>query len=140
MKKFLVAILLVLALSVPALSGVMTTVTTHNAVSIDASGNSTSDAIDLQRRKIDGFFSVQVNISGSGTAKVEYLASNDGVTYVEPTSASDITSGMTATSGPGSDGNDFFSFSPEPMRFMKIKVTETGGASSITATVTLMMN
>lgn len=139
MKKILL-VALFLVLAIPAFAGLMTTVTTHSAVTIDASGSSSSDAIDLQRRGIDGYFSVQVNISGSGTAKVEYLLSNDGVTYIEPTSASDITSGFTATSGPGSDGNGFFSFQPEPARYMKIKVTETGTASSIVATVTLMMN
>ena len=140
MKKFL-AVLLVLA--VPTMVwgfGVMSTVTTHNAVSIAKNTSSTSDAVDLKARKINGYFSVQVAISGDGTAKVEYLLSNDGVTYLEPTSASDITSGHTKTSGPGSDGNDLFSFDPEPARYIKIKVTETGNVNSITATVTLMMN
>ena len=139
MKKFFVAILLVFALVVSANADIYT-VNALTSESIDASGNASSTAIDLKRYKIDGYFSVQVTIAGSGTAKVEYLISNDGTNYIEPTSASDITSGMTATSGPGSDGKDIFSFSPEPARFMKIKVTETGTSNSITATVVLMMN
>jgi hypothetical protein len=140
MRKILFVALLILTLSVPVFAGVMTTVTTHGAVSVVASGSSSSTAIDLQRRRIDGFFSIQVNVTGSGTVKIEYLLSNDGVTYIEPATASDIVSGFTATSGPGSDGNGFYSFAPEPARYMKIKVTETGTSQTAITTVTLMMN
>lgn len=140
MKRFLIAIFLVLALAAtPALADIYS-INALTTKAITASSNSSSDSYDLKRYRIDGYFSVQVTIAGSGTAKVEYLLSNDGTNFVEPSSASDITSGMTATSGPGSDGIDLFSFSPEPARYLKIKVTETGGANPITATVVLMMN
>jgi len=83
---------------------------------------------------------VQVTNSGDGTITVEYLLSNDGVTYVEPTSASDITSSFTKTSGPGSGTTDVFSFSPEPARYIEIKVTETGTSSDAVVTVVLFLN
>lgn len=94
-----------------------------------------SPGIDIERA--EGFFSLQVTVAGDGTAKFEYLLSNDGVDYFEPSSASDIASGQLKTSGPGSDGKDLFSFSPEPAKYLKIKATETAGANSITVTAHL---
>lgn len=112
---------------------------------ITASSSYTSAAIDLAElvgansRAIrpDGFFGLQYTITGNGTAKIEYLLSNDGTTYVEPSAATDIATGLTKTSGPGSDGKDYVAFSPEVSRYLKIKVTETGGANSVTGVLQL---
>lgn len=90
---------------------------------IAASGNYTTDAITLHGRT--GIFSVHYTVAGSGTAKLEYLISADGSTYVEPTSASDIATGKTA-------GSYADPFEPVLGLFLKIKVTETGGVNSIT--------
>lgn len=106
-----------------------------NAQATAASGTSTSDAIDLHCRS--GYFSLQVAITGDGTCKFEYLISNDGVNFIEPSSASDIASSKVKTSGPGSDGKDIFSFTPVISRFIKIRITETGGANSVTVTAHL---
>lgn len=110
-----------------------------DAQSITASANASQPAegIDLTRYVTNGFFSVQYLITGDGTVKIEYNLSADGSTYIEPTGASDIGSSLTKTTGPGSDGKDILSFAPELSRYMKIKVTETGGAS--TAVVTLWL-
>ena len=105
-----------------------------NAQEIAAGGNAVSDAINLQG--IDGYFSIQVALTGDGTAKFEYLMSNNNSDFLEPSSASDIATGHTKTSGPGADGKDIYAFDPDLAKFMKIKVTETGGANTITVTVT----
>lgn len=108
-----------------------------DAQSIAASGNSSqpAQAIDLQRYAANGFFSLQYLITGDGTAKIEYNLSNDGSTWLEPSSATDIGSSLTKTTGPGADGKDILSFSPELARFLKIKVTETGGANAVVVTI-----
>lgn len=106
--------------------------------SIDASGSDTSDMIvDLAQIKPVGHFSLQITLTGDGTAKFEYLVSNDGIAYVESSNATDIVTGFTKTSGNGSDGKDLIPFSPEVSRYLKLKVTETGGASAITVTSVL---
>ena len=101
-----------------------------DAETIAASGSSSSSEIRLNNMR--GYFSLQLEITGDGTATVEYQLSNDGSTFLEPTSAGDITSGFTKTSGPGSDGKDIFTIRPEIARRMKVVVTETGGADTIT--------
>jgi len=105
-----------------------------------ASGNSTSSAIDLGNQATDGYFSLQVTLTGDGTAKFEYLLSNNGADYLEPSTAVDIATGHVKTSGPGSDGKDIYWFEPEQARWMKIKVTETGTASAITVSAWLAVS
>ena len=143
-RKFLsvvaVALMLAMAFTTSAFArndDKITIKQTHASTAISASESSTSAAVDLGAIKPNGYFSLQVTLSGSGTGKGEYLLSNDGITYLEPSSASDIFTGLTATGGPGSDGADIYSFSPEIARYLKIKITETGGSSSITVTTTL---
>lgn len=107
-----------------------------NAVTISASGNSSSQKIDLRSLACEGFFSLQYAITGDGTCKFEYNLSNEdeATTMIEPSSATDIGSSLTKTSGPGSNGIDLLSFSPELARWLLIKCTETGGANSVTIT------
>jgi hypothetical protein len=138
MKKILAVILLVLALAVPSYAE-MTTVTLFNAATITQNGDSTSSAVDLKRYKATGYFSVEVVVT-AGTLTVEYLLSNDGTNYIEPASASDIATGLTSTNGPGGAGVHHYSFQPEPGRFMKIKVSETGNSEAGGVTVTLLIN
>ena len=101
-----------------------------DAQTIAASGTYTSSAISLA---VDvGVYSLQYAVTGDGTCKIEYNLTNNYTTYLEPSTAVDIASGLTKTSGPGSDGSDIVSFTPLPATSMKIKVTETGGANSVT--------
>ena len=110
-----------------------------DSVTIPASGSTTSDAIVLNKRANLGYFSIQVQMTGDGTAKFEYLLSDNGTDFMEPTGASDIATDITKTSGPGSDGKDMFSFNPMVCRSLKIRATETGGANSVTVTVWIVV-
>lgn len=139
-KAFSIIAILLLLLAVTATfarNGEITVVSVFGGTSIAKSANSSSTAVDLAAIKPEGHFSLQIALSGSGTAKGEYTISNDGNTYIEPSSATDIFTGLTATGGPGSDGKNIYPFHPELARYIKIKITETGGSSSITVTATL---
>ncbi len=105
---------------------------------IAASGNVTF-TLDLERHNVEGFFSIQLAVTGSGTIKGEYLLSNDGANYIEPSTATDIFSTFGSGSGPGTDGKDIFSFEPELAKYLRIKITEDGGANSATVTAHLCM-
>ena len=108
--------------------------------SIAASGSLESAAIDLRGIANAGIFSVYNEMTGDGTGKLEYLLSVDGgVTYLEPSGASDIASGITKTSGSGADGKDIYGFQPELATHMKLKWTETGGAQAITPNTWLVI-
>lgn len=88
---------------------------------IVGSADETSDAIPLWAYKPVGYFSLQVHSVGAGAVvKLEYLLSNDGVTYAVPNDAPDIVTAHGA-------GDAFYDFSPELAKFMKIKATETAG-------------
>jgi len=78
----------------------------------------------------EGYFSLQVTLTGSGTGKFEVLYSNDDVTYVTPTGVSDVVTALTV-------GTDIYQIDNGLYKFMKIKVTETGGVNPITFLATL---
>ena len=84
-------------------------------------GTATSSAIDLGNKAHTGHFSLQYSKTGSGVVKVEYLLSNDGKTYAEPSTGVDIVSAIAAGAQ-----SDIISFSPEVARWMQIKITENG--------------
>ena len=110
-----------------------------DTVTVTAAADSTCDAIDLNKFRPEGYFSLQVTLTGSGTAKIEYLLSNNGSDYLEPSEGEDIVTGHTSTSGPETNGKDIYVFEPEVARFLKIKVTETGGAAAIIVTITILV-
>lgn len=142
MKKLLLtllAVLLVVGSASAEIKFPITVKAVHSANAITLNTNESSARIDLNGRAQAGTFSIQVLVTGDGTAKFEYLLSNDGTNFVEPTSGADIATAFTKTSGPGSDGRDIFTFQPEPARWMKIRVTETGAANAITVTVFLFI-
>lgn len=134
MKK-LIIITLLLLLAFPA--GVLADANKINIetvfieIEVAASATVKSAAINLSTLfRPNGFFSLQVTATGTGTAKITYELSNDGVTYVTPDSASDIVTAQTAA-------NDFYSFAPELAKFMKIVLEETGTSNSIVITAIL---
>jgi hypothetical protein len=96
-----------------------------------------SSAIDLNKTRPGGQFSIQLEITGDGTCTVDWVGSNDGVDYVKPTTVTDIVAAFTKTSGPGSDGKDIYSFTPKLCRYMKIRITETVTTDDAVATITL---
>jgi hypothetical protein len=104
---------------------------------VSAGSSATSAAVNL--KNLEGYFSLSVEVSGDGTCKFEYLLSDDGSTFYEPSGASDIASSITKSSGPGSDGKDKFSFDPQLAMQMKVRITETGSTNSVTVTAKLVM-
>ena len=135
MKRLIIIILLFLATLIPGIASA-----DENKINIEgiftaqdvaASTTVKSTVINLSTLfKPNGFFSLQVTATGTGTAKITYELSNDGVTYVTPDSASDIVTAQTVA-------NDFYSFAPELAKYMKIVLEETGGVNTITITATL---
>ncbi|MBW2094196.1 MAG: hypothetical protein JRI80_04840 [Deltaproteobacteria bacterium] len=109
--------------------------TVFDSEEVAANGSALSDAIDVGQN--GGSFSVQVALTGDGTMKLEWLGSLDGQNFLVPNGASEIVTGFTKTSGPGSDGKHIYSFSPSLVKALKLKISETGGLDSITGTVTL---
>ena len=103
-----------------------------DAYPIAASGSFTSNALNLDELKPNGYFSIQYLISGSGTCKFEYLCSNDGSNFVSPIGAVAIASGKTS-----SNNGELVSFTPPACKYLKIKCTETGGANTATVSVFL---
>lgn len=94
-----------------------------------------SEAIDLQNIASDGIFSVQVELTSSsddGTGELSYELSNNGTDFVDPDGSDNpILTGMTRIGGPGSDGKYIASFEPEPCQWLRFKLEETDGLSSI---------
>lgn len=103
-----------------------------SAGAIEDSGTSTYVVgPDLTNYNANGHFSLQVTTAGAGSVvQITYQMSNDGTTFVTPSSANDI-----ATSH--SVGSDLYQFYPEFGKFMKILVTETAGnpVTSITMVI-----
>lgn len=145
----LIALLLVLGLflagSAQAAQGTIIRFELFTGNTIAASGSLTSAPIDLNRVHPSGFFSFHmIDLTGTGTAKVTFEVSNDdnsdgAAVWVTPAAASDIVTAHTATSGPGGDGNELYTFNPPPARYLRIVITETGTSNTIVPTGTLII-
>ena len=96
---------------------------------IEATEAVTSTAIAVMEDA--GYYSAQISITGAGTAQLEYHASNDGFTFKRPEGVTAFLTGMTATSGPDSDGRLITSFDVIPCKFFKLEWTETGKSSGM---------
>ena len=117
--------------------GTINTTKLFDAETITKNTTVTSSAIDLQKKRPGGQFSIQLEITGDGTGLIEWTGSNNGVDYIKPNNAQSIVSGFVKTSGPGSDGKHIYGFNPSLCRYMKIQATETGTADDIVVTITL---
>ena len=107
------------------------TILAFNAVVLTAGSSSTSEVIDVKSLANSGNFSVEWTATGTGTGKIEYLiCSTINGTFIEPSGASDIKASITT-------GHDAIAFTPVLAPYMKLKITETGGATAITFTVHL---
>ena len=104
-----------------------------DAEAIALSANAVSVAIDLKEVAQNGFFSIHYTITGTGTAKIEYLSGiNSDDTFIEPSGASDIGATLAA-------GSDWLEFTPIIAPMIKLKVTEDGGANAIGITLHLII-
>ena len=89
-----------------------------------------SPAISLVNAQSNGFFSIQLLLTGDGTlADLFYQVSIDGVNFLKPVSADSIVTTFTATSGTGSNGRDILAFNPELAVAIKFGATVTGTAT-----------
>ena len=104
-----------------------------SAETILASGVATSDVIDLTLSS--GVVSLQIALTGDGTGKFEYVASNDGVTYVTPDSVSDIVTAHTKTTG--TSGVEIYPLAIAAVKFIKFTMTETSTTDAVAVTATL---
>lgn len=107
-----------------------------SAQAVLAGGSVDSDPIDI--RGIDGYLSLGWTITGDGTAKFEILSCLDGSNYLDV--SPDIAAAQTKITGPGTNGINAALITTIPAPFIKIRVTETGGANAVTVTVHLYGN
>jgi len=107
-----------------------TIIKVFDAVTILAAGTALSDFSDVGLS--GGIFSLQLAVTGNGTLKAEIKLSNNGTDFLIPEGALPIMTGLTKTSGPGADGKVLKGFTTDLASFLKILLTETGGASTVT--------
>jgi hypothetical protein len=88
-----------------------------------------TDTIDLSRFNVEGFFSMQIKLTGTGNVDVIWAASNDGTNFITPSGTDDIFSAFGVGSGPGSDGLDIASFDPLLAKFLKFSATGQGAGA-----------
>lgn len=131
MKKVLCISLTILLVATAAICSQISAISVFSSQATAASQTSTSSAVDLRSLVSTGNFALHYTISGSGTASL-YIAtsSTSGGTYV--TYATAIATGKTA-------GTYYTPFAPPVAPWVKILVTETGGAQSITTTARLVV-
>ena len=113
-----------------------------NAINIDqfmvdeviVAGGTKLYTVDMKRFDYNGFFSIQLIMTGDGVLDGEYLLSHNGVNFVTPSGVPDspIFTGFTA-------GIDMFSFEPILARYLQILLTETGTADPVTVTASLAL-
>lgn len=139
MKRFRLFTLAVALCLLPALclAGNSFFTTVLDEVTIAASANSTSDAVDMDVKPgatggLDGYFSLQL-ITTAGTVKVQRQCTNDTANWpgAAPSVWTDLLTGKTV-------GN----YQPESItlpvsKACKFRVVETGGAENATVTVIL---
>lgn len=112
---------------------------------IASSGVFTSDPINLQEIRVEGSLSLQVEVTGDGTAKFEFSQSNtynphDGTgDFVKPVSGFGILTGIDDSAGTGSDGKDTGNINAFVSKAMKIICTETGTSNAVVVNAWLCM-
>lgn len=112
---------------------------TPEARTLAASGVDYSPMFEMKQFKAVGFFSLELEMTGDGTLKVEYLLSNKANPvigdFLKPTGVSDIITAFTKTTGPGSDGHDLYQFpvAGEAIfaKWIVLKFTETGTSDGV---------
>lgn len=93
--------------------------------------NAVELVVALERSNFEGFFSLQIELTGAGNVDIIYALSNNNIDYITPAAAADIFTAFDATSGPGSDGKDIASFDPMLHQFLKIIATEQNAGAVV---------
>jgi len=113
----------------------METITLCENAVIGASGRLTSQPVNMQN--LEGYMAIGAKIAGNGTARIFYEVSQDGHAWATPEGALDVLSTITKTSGSGANGLVSAQFNPVLAPWLRLVLTETGGASPVLATVRL---
>jgi hypothetical protein len=109
-----------------------------DTVTIAKNGNSTStDVIRLDYMKVNGTCSIQIEVTGAGSATIEAVTSITGTDFVRSSTETAIVTGFTATSGKDSNGKDLLPVKVNLANYLKIKVTEED-IGEIVVTVTIV--
>ena len=111
------------------------------AEEIAAGESAYSEVLDVFQ--LAGNASLQIEVTGDGTAKIEWVGTNDEdalvAAFIKPNNANDIVTAFTKTSGPGSDGKHIYPFNVSLVKRMAIKVTETSTTDSVTVTAIIAL-
>lgn len=111
--------------------GIMTKKRIFTAQAITQNTAVDSLAVSLQGVSMSGIFSIYAVLVGAGSVTFTYKLSFDGITFLTPSGATTIKTGMTA-------GSDIFSVSPILGQFIKITATEINVGAITALTVDLM--
>lgn len=96
---------------------------------ISAGGSATSEISDLYLA--EGVFSLQLDISGDGTCKVEYEIRNSvDAPWIKTSGGTDWQTGL-------GSGNHHFPLEPPVATHIKFTITETGSTNSVTVSAWL---
>lgn len=112
--------------------------------SVAASGTKTSVIADINALESQGSLAVQLILTGTGTATVKWEQTSDGkntndaTNFNKPTSGHTLVTGFTVTSGTAGDGINTIPLSTLPCNFLRLEVTETGGANAVVVTAILV--
>lgn len=93
------------------------------------SATDTSSIYQISGQK--GYFSTQCEKTKAGKLQLEFLVSNDCVTFIKPSTSANIFDSLESTSGSASNGKDLVSFSPPPAFCLKFVATEITADTSI---------
>ena len=109
---------------------------------VAAGGTLESPVINLEDYSLDGFMSLQLEITGNGILDADVMASNNGVDFVvlDDTDGNPIGENLDDTSGAGADGKVMLEIDLMLFKKMKILLTETSSANPATVSGWLAMS
>lgn len=87
--------------------------------------------VDLSKYNCEGFFSMQIGVTGTGNVDAVWSVSANNVDFITPTDTDPIHDDFGASSGPGSDGKDIASFDAPLARWLKLTVTENNAGAVV---------
>lgn len=111
------------------------TVPIFEAKTVGAGTSETSRVVQLQNAQANGFFSIQLTMTGDGSLALVYEVTVDGTNWLTPTGATSLETAFLKTSGPGGDGKDIVAFAPELATAIRFKATAAGDSLVLTATL-----
>lgn len=114
-----------------------------SAVEVAADNSEYSDIFPAS--KLAGNASIHIEVTGDGTLTLELVGSNDqsataATSFIVPNGTTEIVTGFTKTSGPGTDGKHIYRINTNVLvDRLAIKATETGTTDSVTITAWLAL-